>query len=60
MKKCYRAGHKEVISIQPEHRTPMITLEATLDCHDVIGRTARARVKSALAEAKTRLAIPAE
>jgi argininosuccinate lyase len=29
-----------------------ITLEATLDCHDVIGGTARARVNSALREAE--------
>jgi argininosuccinate lyase len=33
-----------------------ITLEATLDCHDVIGGTARHRVKQALAEARQRLA----
>jgi argininosuccinate lyase len=32
-----------------------ITLEATLDCHDVIGGTARHRVKQALAEARERL-----
>ena len=32
-----------------------ITLEATLDCHDVIGGTARARVASALAAAKSKL-----
>jgi argininosuccinate lyase len=32
-----------------------ITLEATLDCHDVIGGTARTRVKTALFEAKARL-----
>jgi argininosuccinate lyase len=32
-----------------------ITLEATLDCHDVIGGTARNRVKTALAEARSRL-----
>jgi len=32
-----------------------ITLEATLDCHDVIGGTARHRVKQALAEARKRL-----
>jgi argininosuccinate lyase len=32
-----------------------ITLEATLDCHDVIGGTARHRVKQALAEARQRL-----
>jgi argininosuccinate lyase len=32
-----------------------ITLEATLDCHDVIGGTNRARVASAIAAAKQRL-----
>jgi argininosuccinate lyase len=32
-----------------------ITLEATLDCHDVIGGTARARVAAALAAAKQNL-----
>jgi argininosuccinate lyase len=32
-----------------------ITLEATLDCHDVVGGTARARVAEALAAAKPRL-----
>ena len=32
-----------------------ITLEATLDCHDVVGGTARHRVKQALAEARQRL-----
>lgn len=32
-----------------------ITLEATLDCHDVVGGTARARVTSAVAAAKARL-----
>jgi argininosuccinate lyase len=32
-----------------------ITLEATLDCHDVVGGTARARVASALAAAKQKL-----
>jgi argininosuccinate lyase len=36
-----------------------ITLEATLDCHDVIGGTARARVFTALTEASERLAQPA-
>ena len=35
---------------------PAITLEATLDCHDVIGGTARARVAEALASARVRLA----
>jgi argininosuccinate lyase len=32
-----------------------ITLEATLDCHDVVGGTARARVAAALAAAKHNL-----
>ena len=32
-----------------------IALEATLDCHDVVGGTARARVCTALAEARQRL-----
>lgn len=32
-----------------------ITLEATLDCHDVIGGTARRRVREALAEAEARI-----
>jgi len=32
-----------------------ITLEATLDCHDVVGGTARVRVATALAEARARL-----
>ncbi|MGB8261148.1 MAG: argininosuccinate lyase [Terracidiphilus sp.] len=33
-----------------------ISLEATLDCHDVIGGTARGRVREALASAKARIA----
>jgi argininosuccinate lyase len=32
-----------------------VTLEATLDCHDVIGGTARSRVREALAEAELRV-----
>ena len=32
-----------------------ITLEATLDCHDVLGGTARSRVSAALTEARQRL-----
>jgi len=32
-----------------------ITIEATLDCHDVIGGTARARVREALADAERRV-----
>jgi len=32
-----------------------ITLEATLDCHDVAGGTARVRVASAVAAARARL-----
>jgi argininosuccinate lyase len=35
-----------------------ITLQATIDCHDVIGGTARARVRDALSAARTRLASP--
>jgi argininosuccinate lyase len=34
-----------------------ITLEATLDCHDVVGGTNRARVRAALAEARERLGM---
>jgi argininosuccinate lyase len=33
-----------------------VTLTATLDCHDVLGGTARERVREALAEASTRIA----
>jgi argininosuccinate lyase len=33
-----------------------ITLQATIDCHDVIGGTACARVREALSAARTRLA----
>ena len=32
-----------------------VTLQATLDCHDVLGGTARARVKTALAETEARV-----
>ncbi len=32
-----------------------ITLEATLDCHDVVGGTARARVREALVDAEARV-----
>ena len=32
-----------------------VTLEATLDCHDVIGGTARVRVRAALDEASRRV-----
>jgi argininosuccinate lyase len=39
---------------------PAITLEATLDCHDVIGGTARHRVAAALADAKQRIAVEPE
>jgi argininosuccinate lyase len=35
---------------------PAVTLTATLDCHDVIGGTARERVKAALANASERVA----
>jgi argininosuccinate lyase len=37
-----------------------ITLEATLDCHDVVGGTNRARVRAALKEARERLNASAE
>ena len=37
-----------------------ITLEATLDCHDVVGGTARERVRTALAEARERLRLARE
>jgi argininosuccinate lyase len=36
-----------------------IPLEATLDCHDVIGGTARTRVRAALAQARQRLSSDA-
>ncbi len=45
----------ELRSISPEFGEDFfaaITLEATLDCHDVIGGTARARVAAALADAR--------
>jgi argininosuccinate lyase len=35
---------------------PAVTLEATLDCHDVIGGTATSRVKNAIHETASRLA----
>jgi argininosuccinate lyase len=37
-----------------------ITLEATLDCHDVIGGTARNRVSAALEDARQKIAADAE
>jgi len=37
-----------------------ITVEATLDCHDVVGGTARHRVREALASAKVRLSYKIE
>ena len=36
-----------------------ISLDATLDCHDVIGGTARSRVKSAISDASRRIASDA-
>jgi argininosuccinate lyase len=48
----------ELRTISPEFGEDFyaaITLEATLDCHDVIGGTARTRVRTALAEARKRL-----
>jgi argininosuccinate lyase len=37
-----------------------VTLQATLDCHDVIGGTARARVREALARASEQVAALAK
>ena len=37
-----------------------VTLEATLDCHDVIGGTARSRVAAALEDARRKIAAEAE
>jgi argininosuccinate lyase len=37
-----------------------VTLEATLDCHDVIGGTARHRVAAALEDARRRIALEGE
>jgi argininosuccinate lyase len=49
----------ELRSISPafgEDFYAAITLEATLDCHDVVGGTARHRVAAALADARQRIA----
>jgi argininosuccinate lyase len=48
----------ELRTISPEFDNDFyaaITLEATLDCHDVIGGTARHRVAAALADARQRI-----
>jgi argininosuccinate lyase len=37
-----------------------ITVEATLDCHDVMGGTARRRVRLALEDARRRIAVDVE
>ncbi len=37
-----------------------VTLEATLDCHDVIGGTARTRVRAALEDARRKIAAETE
>jgi argininosuccinate lyase len=55
----------ELRTISPAFREDFysaITLEATLDCHDVIGGTARTRVAAALADARKRIVanIPTE
>jgi argininosuccinate lyase len=55
----------ELHTISPEFGEDFyaaITLEATLDCHDVIGGTARHRVAAALADARKRITadIPVE
>lgn len=50
----------ELQQIEPlfaEDFYPAITLEATLDCHDVVGGTARARVRMALAAAEQRVQL---
>jgi argininosuccinate lyase len=49
---------EELQTLSPEFAEdfyPAITVEATLDCHDVLGGTARHRVAEALAAAKARL-----
>ena len=46
---------KELSSAFEQDFFTAITLEATLDCHDVLGGTARHRVAQALAEARARL-----
>lgn len=49
---------EELQAIAPEFSEDVyaaITLEATLDCHDVIGGTARARVAASLAAAEARV-----
>jgi argininosuccinate lyase len=53
----------ELRSICPEFGEDFfaaITLEATLDCHDVIGGTARTRVAAALGDARQRIAIDSQ
>ena len=53
----------ELRSITPEFGEDFfqaITLEATLDCHDVIGGTARHRVADALKDARQRIASESE
>ncbi|MGC1159635.1 MAG: argininosuccinate lyase [Acidobacteriaceae bacterium] len=48
----------ELRQFGPEFDTdffPAVTLEATLDCHDVIGGTARPRVRAALKDAEQRV-----
>ncbi len=47
---------KEIEPLFGEDFYAAVTLEATLDCHDVIGGTARHRVRAALAEAEARVA----
>ncbi len=48
----------ELQSLSPEFAEDFfaaITLEATLDCHDVVGGTARHRVRAALQDARQRI-----
>lgn len=50
---------EELKQFGPEFDTDFyaaVELNATLDCHDVIGGTARSRVKQALADAATHVA----
>ncbi len=48
---------KEIEPLFEEDFYAAVTLEATLDCHDVVGGTARARVRAALAETEARVGV---
>ena len=47
---------KEIEPLFEEDFYAAVTLQATLDCHDVLGGTARHRVRTALVEAEARVA----